>query len=163
MIDFDLIKRAFIHAEIGLSKTPNIDANLSGATCVMVIQIGEKILCANVGNSRAILVKEYYEVNKIILLSREQKPDDPGESERIIEFGGKISQFVEDGKNFGPYRVWKKGVPYPGIAIFRTIGDIIATTLGVISESKIIEEIIDKFTKFIVIATDGLSEYLKNR
>ena len=161
--DFDLIKRAFIHAEIDLSKNRDIDSNLSGTTCVMVIQIGEKILCASVGNSRAILVKEYYEVNKIIPLSREPKPDDPGESERIIEFGGKISQFVEDGKNFGPYRVWKKGAPYPGISMSRTIGDIIATTLGVISEPKIIEETIDNFTKFIVIATDGLWEYLKNQ
>ena len=43
MIDFDLIKRAFIHAEIVFSKNPYIDANLSGTTCVMVIQIGEKI------------------------------------------------------------------------------------------------------------------------
>ena len=70
---------------------------------------------------------------------------------------------MEDGKNFGPYRVWKKGVPYPGIAISRTIGNIIATTFGVISESKIIEEAIDNFRKFIFIATDGLWEYLENQ
>ena len=158
--DGDIIKRAFRHAERDIEKNSDIDANFSGTTCVMVLQVGEKLLCANVGDSRAIMVKEN---NKIIPLSIDQKPDDPEESKRIIENGGEISQFEEDGEKSGPFRVWKKGEVYPGIAMSRSIGDFIATTLGVIPVPKFIDEKIDKDTKFIVVASDGVWEFLDNQ
>ena len=46
----------------------------------------------------------------------------------------------EDGEKSGPFRVWKKGEAYPGIAMSRSIGDFIASKLGVIPEPKFIEE-----------------------
>jgi len=158
--DSDILTRAFRHAERDIEKNSDIDANFSGTTCVMVLQIGEKILCANVGDSRAIMVKEN---NKIIPLSVDQKPDDPEESKRIVENGGEISQFEEDGEKSGPFRVWKKGEEYPGIAMSRSIGDFIATTLGVIPLPKFLDEKIDKDTKFIVVASDGVWEFLDNQ
>ena len=124
----------------------------------MVFQVGEKLICANVGDSRAILVRG----NDIIPLSIDQKPDDPEESKRIVQNGGEISQFEEDGEKSGPFRVWKKGEVYPGIAMSRSIGDLIATTLGVIPEPKFLEEKIDKDTKFMVVASDGVWEFLEN-
>ena len=156
--EYDILKRAFRHAERDIGKNSDIDANFSGTTCVMVFQVGEKIICANVGDSRAIIVKG----NKVIPLSIDQKPDDPEESKRIIENGGEISQFEEDGEKSGPFRVWKKGEVYPGIAMSRSIGDLIASTLGVIPEPKFLEEKIDKDTKFIVVASDGVWEFLDN-
>ena len=156
--EYDILKRAFRHAERDIGKNSDIDANFSGTTCVMVFQVGEKIICANVGDSRAIIVKG----NKVIPLSIDQKPDDPEESKRIIENGGEISQFEEDGEKSGPFRVWKKGEVYPGIAMSRSIGDLIASTLGVIPEPKFLEEKIDKDTKFIVVASDGAWEFLEN-
>lgn len=62
----DIIKNAFQQAQTELDDNTKIDSNFSGTTCVMVIQIGEKILCANVGDCRAILVKELYKVNRTI-------------------------------------------------------------------------------------------------
>ena len=156
--EYDILKRAFRHAERDIGKNSDIDANFSGTTCVMVFQVGEKIICANVGDSRAIIVKG----NKVIPLSIDQKPDDLEESKRIIENGGEISQFEEDGEKSGPFRVWKKGEVYPGIAMSRSIGDLIASTLGVIPEPKFLEEKIDKDTKFIVVASDGVWEFLEN-
>ena len=156
----DIIKRAFKHAERDLEKNTDIDANFSGTTCVMVLQVGEKIVCANVGDSRAIMVKEN---NIIIPLSIDQKPDDPEEKKRIEENGGEMSQFEEDGEKSGPFRVWKKGEAYPGIAMSRSIGDFIATSLGVIPVPKFINEKIDKDTKFIVVASDGVWEFLDNK
>ena len=154
----DILKRAFRHAERDIEKTTDIDANFSGTTCVMVFQVGEKILCANVGDSRAIMVKG----DKAIPLSFDQKPDDPEESKRIKENGGEISQYEEDGEKSGPYRVWQKGEVYPGIAMSRSIGDFIASKLGVIPEPKFVEEKVDKDTKFIVVASDGVWEFLDN-
>ena len=157
--DSDILKRAFRHAERDIEKNSDIDANFSGTTCVMVLQVGEKILCANVGDSRAIMVKEN---NVIIPLSIDQKPNDPEESKRIEGNGGEISQYEEDGEKSGPFRVWKKGEVYPGIAMSRSIGDLIATTLGVVPVPKFIEAKIDKDTKFIVLASDGVWEFLSN-
>ena len=158
--DSDILTRAFRHAERDIEKNGEIDANFSGTTCVMVLQVGEKILCANVGDSRAIMVKTG---KKIVPLSIDQKPDDPEEAKRIAENGGEVSQFEEDGEKSGPFRVWKKGEEYPGIAMSRSIGDFIATTLGVIPVPKFIEEKIDNDTKFIVIASDGVWEFLDNQ
>ena len=157
--DYHILKKLFRHAERDLDKKSTIDANFSGTTCVMVMQVGEKLLCSNIGDSRAILVKGK---NVIIPLSIDQKPDDPEESKRIIQNGGEISQYEEDGEKSGPYRVWKKGEVYPGIAMSRSIGDFIATSLGVIPEPKFIEEKIDDDAKFIVIASDGVWEFLSN-
>ena len=154
----DILKRAYRHAERDIEKNSDIDANFSGTTCVMVFQVGNRLLCANVGDSRAILVKG----DKVIPLSIDQKPDDPKESKRIKENGGEISQYEEDGEKSGPFRVWQKGEVYPGIAMSRSIGDFIATKLGVIPEPKFIEEKIDKDTKFIVVASDGIWEFLDN-
>ena len=156
--DFDVLKRVFRHAERDLEKGGDIDANFSGTTCVMVFQVGDRIICANVGDSRAIIVKG----DKAIPLSIDQKPDDPEESKRIKENGGEISQYEEDGEKSGPFRVWKKGEAYPGIAMSRSIGDFIASKLGVIPEPKFLEEKIDKDTKFIVVASDGVWEFLDN-
>ena len=158
--DSDILTRAFRHAERDIEKNGEIDANFSGTTCVMVLQVGEKILCANVGDSRAIMVKSG---SKIVPLSIDQKPDDPEETKRIVENGGEVSQFEEDGEKSGPFRVWKKGEEYPGIAMSRSIGDFIATTLGVIPVPKFIEEKIDSDTKFIIIASDGVWEFLDNK
>ena len=158
--EHSIIKRLFRHAERDLDKKSDIDATFSGTTCVMLLQIGEKLLCSNIGDSRAIMVKGD---NVIIPLSIDQKPDDPEESKRIIQAGGEISQYEEDGEKSGPYRVWKKGEVYPGIAMSRSIGDFVATTLGVIPEPKFIEEKIDNDTKFIVLASDGVWEFLDNK
>ena len=157
--DCHIIKRLFRHAERDLDKKSKIDANFSGTTCVMVLQIGDRILCSNIGDSRAIMVKTG---NVVVPLSIDQKPNDPEESKRIVQNGGEISQYEEDGEKSGPYRVWKKGEVYPGIAMSRSVGDFVATSLGVIPEPKFIEEKIDNDCKFIVIASDGVWEFLEN-
>ena len=155
--NFDILKRAFHHAERDIGKS-NFDANFSGTTCVMVFQVGDKIICANVGDSRAIMIKN----DKIIPLSIDQKPNDPEEEKRIIQHGGEVSQYEEDGEKSGPFRVWKKGEVYPGIAMSRSIGDLFASTLGVIPEPVFIEENIDSDTNFIIVASDGVWEFLSN-
>ena len=52
--DSDILKRAFRHAERDIEKNSDIDANFSGTTCVMVLQVGEKLLCANVAGGGVI-------------------------------------------------------------------------------------------------------------
>ena len=47
--------------------------------------------------------------------------------------------------------------------MIRSIGDFVATTLGVIPEPIIIEKEITPGTKFIILASDGVWEFLDNK
>ena len=159
--EYNILKKVFKHGEKDISKS-TIDASNSGTTCVLVFQIGNRLLCSNIGDSRAILVKGD-KGKKIIQLTIDQKPNDPEEQKRIESKGGEVAQFTENGEKYGPFRVWAKGQNYPGIAMSRSIGDYFATSLGVIPEPICSEETIDEDSKYIVIASDGIWEFLSNK
>ena len=61
------------------------------------------------------IIKSIHETNVQVY----QKPDDFEEAKRITENGGEVIKFEEDGEKSGPFRVWKKGEEYPGIAMSR--------------------------------------------
>ena len=150
------------------------DSLESGCTCCLVIHIGTHILCANTGDSRATVV--YDQSNNIndiksynldylgtTPLSIDYKPDLPEEKERIILAGGDVERLKdEDGEGIGPYRVWAKGKDYPGLAISRSIGDLKAKKYGVISEPGIMEYDLNISTKYIIVCSDGVWEFLNN-
>ena len=140
----------------------HFDSNFSGSTCIIIFQIGNNIISSNVGDSRALLIKENKE---IIELSHDQKPDNENEKKRIEEMGGIVSQcndLYDDGKEGGPFRIWMKGCDYPGIAMSRSIGDKIAHSIGVINEPEIIEFNSDESSKFIILGSDGVFQHLNN-
>jgi len=172
--NYELIKNFYENTNKKLSDT-EFDINFSGTTCIMVFKIGKKIICSNVGDSRAILVerKLIFEektnsiLNKyeIIELSHDHKPNNKGEKERIEKCGGEVDQeFLneEDEKSDLPFRVWKEGCNYPGLTISRSLGDKIAEKIGVISEPEFIETEINKNSKYIIMGSDGVFEYLTN-
>jgi serine/threonine protein phosphatase PrpC len=74
----------------------------------------------------------------------------------------KVKFFINFLDNTGPYRVWVKGERYPGIAMSRSIGDLIGTSVGVICIPDIFEIKIEPSFKFITIASDGIWEFLQN-
>ena len=140
----------------------HFDTNFSGSTCTILFQIGNYLICSNVGDSRAIMIKEN---NEIIELSKDQKPEDPEEKKRIENMGGIVSQcndLYDDGKEGGPFRIWLKGCDYPGIAMSRSIGDQIAHSIGVSSEPEIFNFDINEKCECLVIGSDGIFQYLKN-
>lgn len=55
--NYEIIRNSFFLAEdeVSLAK---YDAQLSGSTCILVFCIANRIMCANAGDSRAILVSE---------------------------------------------------------------------------------------------------------
>jgi len=52
------IKEAFVQTQGRLDKRSRIDSVFSGTTCCQVFMDKDQILCANSGDSRAILVRE---------------------------------------------------------------------------------------------------------
>ena len=80
---------------------------------------------------------------------------------RILNNGGVIRQYTDEkGGYIGPERVFLKNSEIPGLAMSRTFGDSIAHGIGVISEPEIFEYNYKGSEKFIVIATDGIWEFI---
>ena len=89
--DYDLLKRCFKFCETSLAKS-KFEINFSGTTAVLVIQVDNNLICANTGDSRAILCNS----DGIFELSIDHKPDSPGERERINSSGGGVEK-LNDG------------------------------------------------------------------
>ena len=71
----------------------------------------------------------------------------PEEKARIIMSEGGVEQDVDElGLPSGPFRVYSSGKEYPGLAMSRSIGDLITKTLGVIPEPGIMEYDLNKNT-----------------
>ena len=65
-------------------------------------------------------------------LSKDHKPNLPEEKLRIEASGGMVDSYHgPSGQQLGPHRVWVKGMPYPGLAMSRSIGDQVAASVGV--------------------------------
>ena len=164
--NYQIIVKAYLECDIALQKV-NFDAKESGSTCNLIINIGNKIICANTGDSRAIVVfDDYIENNpnyKCIPLSVDFKPEMPEEMSRILLNGGEVRQIKNEiGEGVGPYRVWKRGEGYPGLAMSRSIGDLNGKKIGVIPNPGIVEFQLNENSKYIVVCSDGVWEFLNN-
>lgn len=69
-------------------------------------------------------------------------------------------QIDEDGD---PPRVWHPTMDYPGTAFTRSLGDCLAEELGVIAEPEIVTRELEEGDEIIVLASDGVFEFLTNQ
>lgn len=96
-------------------------------------------------------------------MSTDHKPSLPTEAARIKKNGGRIEPFYdEDGNPIGPERVWKMDENKPGLAMSRSFGDRVAATLGVTWIPEITERIVEEHDKFLIMASDGVWEFISN-
>ena len=154
---YELIDTSFTKAKANI-RSKAINSDYSGTTVNILYVINSKIICANLGDSRAVA----FCTNKRILpLSTDHKPDLPSERERIELCGGEVGRV--NWASFGPYRVWFKGQNYPGLAMSRSLGDNLAQTIGVISTPEVKEfDIVQEDIRYVVLASDGIWEFLTN-
>ena len=143
------------------------DVEYSGSTCVSIILEENninKIYIANVGDSRAIIIKEIKNNNYIpYQISRDHKPTEKDEAQRVLDYDGEIEKIEDDDGNWtGPLRVWVKGSDGPGLAMTRSFGDEVGASVGVVSVPEVGEYKIKEEDKAIIIASDGLWEYMSN-
>ena len=76
-------------------------------------------------------------------LTRDHKPIELDEKQRIIENDGKIQPIIEDGEFVWPERIWIKEEDIPSLVMTRSFGERVAATVGVISEPEIKEFYLD--------------------
>ena len=118
----------------------------SGTTaCVCVISSKNQIICANAGDSRAILIKAD---RSIVKLSSDHKPGTKSETKRIIDLGGKIT-------HSGTWRVQGR------LSVSRSIGDT-ALKPFVTSDPDICVYTLNDDDRYAVIASDGIWDVLSN-
>jgi len=155
---------AIAKIEDGVIRNFTIDTEFSGTTLSMAIVRGNKLTGVNIGDSRVILAKE--EAGQLVPMdiTFDHKPDSKKEKERIIACGGRVFAVEYDDGIDGPPRVWLGHMDVPGLAMSRSLGDAVAHTAGVISDPEFTEHDLNPETdKFLVVATDGLWEFINNK
>ena len=163
--NYAFIKESYKNADLQMAKLKQFEYNFSGTTCNLVFQFNKYLVCASVGDSRGILIydNDNNTNQNIFLLSHDHKPDLPQELARIQSKGGMVDKLTDQyGNKVGPNRVFKAGLTYPGLAMSRSLGDFQAKDCGVIPEPEITEFKVNHNSKYMVICSDGVWEFLKN-
>ena len=158
-----IISLTFVQTNLNLVNDDKVDTEFSGTTCSSLIICPQKIISANIGDSRCVLGKFDGRNWKAKNLTRDHKPTDEEEKKRIIEKGGRIESYKDDDGDFvGPKRVWLKDENVPGLAMSRSFGDEVAHTVGVISTPEIFEYNFVYEDKFLLLASDGIYEFISS-
>ena len=158
-----IIEESFYQTHSDLRRQ-NFDIEYSGTTAVIcIVSPGGVVTCANIGDSRAIILSEYQGTWTTMALSEDHKPENPEEYSRILKYGGRVEAYKDEyGGDFGPKRVWLKNENLPGLVMSRSFGDLWACRAGVIQSPEFIEHKLTNKDKAIVLASDGVWEFLSN-
>ena len=98
-----------------------------------------------------------------IPLNRDHKADEPDEQQRIIQSGGRVAAYRDmQGNPLGPARVWHMHEDIPGLAMSRSFGDQAAAEVGVNAIPEITEMNLIESDKFLILASDGVWEFISN-
>lgn len=139
----------------------SINSIMSGSTGIVVLMHNDQLLCANVGDSRAGVVKLVSpdDPGELIMLSRDHTPKELDELERIIMAGGKVQPCSDPFGNFiGPPRIWDKSGEGPGLMMSRSFGDQSGHRVGMtaVPEVKHLTKLANQ--KYLILGSDGLWE-----
>lgn len=142
-----------------------------GTTALAALLRGNQVWVANAGDSRCVLAsksvggawnKEVYGGIKVNDLSTDQKPNSPGEQERIKHSGGYIR--LPDSPDL-PARVYPPHMvdEYPGLAVSRAIGDYALKDSGVIASPEVKVYDLNDDDLFMILASDGIWEFISSQ
>ncbi|RLN93409.1 hypothetical protein BBJ28_00006928 [Nothophytophthora sp. Chile5] len=150
--------------ELAVLRDPSIDTEFSGTTAVVTVIRDNLVVVGNVGDSRITrgFVKPGGDAMGCQELSIDHKPDRPDEKARILASGGRVFAVEYDDGIDGPPRVWLGHMDVPGLAMSRSLGDAVAHTAGVLSEPEFTTRWLDDQDRCLIVATDGLWEFMSN-
>jgi serine/threonine protein phosphatase PrpC len=161
------IKDALERSEKEIVDDVHVDTTLSGTTGVVGVIRGQRLYVANIGDSRAVFgVQDPNGTSKAYLardITVDHKPDLPDEKKRIQEVGGRVFAVKFDDGIDGPARVWLSYADLPGLAMSRSLCDTIAKEAGVVSKPDLFETDITAEHKFLIMASDGLWEFMSSQ
>lgn len=159
----DTLARAILDAEKSMLQA-NFDCSLSGSTATIVMVQSSRLLVAWVGDSPCFVVSVFQNLNEAKFSCRNMSPahnfDRPGERERILSAGGRVMRWTDDGEWYGPFRVFLPERLVPGLNMSRSLADVLVHRVGVSSEPEVTSMEWQRSDKFIVLGSDGLTEFL---
>ncbi|KAL3727433.1 hypothetical protein ACJRO7_032202 [Eucalyptus globulus] len=174
---FNEYSSAFVRTNHELHDS-EIDDTMSGTTAITVLVVGDKLLVANVGDSRAVIAHKVG--NRIIAedLSSDQTPFRRDEYERVKLCGARVLSVDqveglkdpdiqawgdEESEGSDPPRLWVQNGMYPGTAFTRSIGDSTAERIGVIADPEVSMVQLTPDHVFFIVASDGVFEFLSSQ
>ncbi|KAG2608247.1 probable protein phosphatase 2C 59 [Panicum virgatum] len=137
------IAETYTHTDSELLKADTSHHRDAGSTASTAILVGDRLVVANVGDSRVVICR-----GDAIAVSRDHKPDQTDEKQRIEEAGGFVMWA-------GTWRVG--GV----LAVSRAFGDKLLKQY-VVADPDIKEEVVDSSLEFLILASDGLWDVVTN-
>jgi len=174
----DTLREAFRRTQASLLEQP-FDTEYSGTTAALALVLrlpapdaadevaegGETwLFIAHVGDSRAILAShrgsEPSAAFTVTALTRDHRPDNAEEAERIRQHGGEVRRLRESS---GSARVFACNQERPGLALTRCFGASTATECGVTAEPEVSAyRLRPGVDVLLVLGTDGLFEFCSN-
>jgi len=157
------LSQAFIKTNKAL-RSSKVDVTYSGTTAITAFLQGNRLLVCNSGDSRAVLGTVHEGKVEAFDLSDDHKPDRSDEYERIISCKGRVEPVRDlSDETYGPNRVWLRDENLPGLAMSRSFGDAVAHSVGVIPDPEISVKIMDARDKYMVLASDGVYEFMTSK
>lgn len=159
------LESAYRDTQSQIEQVHRMDAAESGTTAVAAYQHRDRLLVANVGDSRAVLGRcdTARKGMRAVELTSDQKPSRADEKQRILAAGGKVDQLAfpvwHPQRGFrlmrgGPERVMDSS-GFGGLAMSRSLGDL-SLRPYVSSQPEMVERKLDSKDKFLILATDGV-------
>ncbi len=137
----EALRQCFIRVDEDMKKDPSIE--MSGCTAVVVLITPTLIVCANAGDSRAVLCHH----GEPMALSHDHKPENPDETARIVNSGGYVQHNRVNGV----------------LAVSRAFGDFELKPLVSCMPDIEIQQRNPGVNDFIIIACDGLWDVFTNK
>jgi len=150
----------------------DIDSVQSGTTANIVWMHNRDLYCAWTGDSRSVIGKRVRNQSvphllhgstpefKAVDLSFDHTPARHDEKRRVQTAGGRVARWRRD---LGPLRVWLPSEWIPGLAMTRSIGDIILSDFGVIPVPEITHMHLTNEDSFVVVASDGIWQFMESQ
>lgn len=169
-------EKVFEEMQKSLEANENIDSSISGTTCTIVQVSKSHVTALNVGDSPAYIGRRNEESQKLELIpiTFDHVPMVPFEANRIKASGGIVN--ARSGSNNTstssgttdtlPLRVWIRvedgqTVKSIGLAMTRSLGDVKAHDMGVISEPNVFKKELKESDEFILVCSDGVTDALE--
>lgn len=166
------LESAYRDTQNQIERTHGGDAAESGTTAVACYQHRNKLLIANVGDSRAVLGRcdTARKGFRAVELTSDQKPSRPDEKQRIVAAGGKVDQMSFPVWNPGGGLRLMRGGPervmdssgFGGLAMSRSLGDL-SLHPYVTAQPEVSERKLDHRDRFLVLGTDGVWDQMSSQ
>jgi serine/threonine protein phosphatase PrpC len=142
-----------------------INCTYSGSTAVVAVVRGKHMTVANVGDSRLLVLSQAAEGGGLVgrAVTRDHKPDRPDERARIVARRGSVRKHAGD-EDFddAPHRVYVSNTNVPGLAMSRSLGDVVAHSVGVLSAPEFHQVQLQPTDRAVLLASDGLFDVIGN-